>query len=275
MLVAALAAIGAVHGAMARVQDHQADQFRDRIAELMLEREAGQERPSVPPVDAHLAELTRRAGVRADAVAVGQQEYAVLFRAAAQASGPGNGAPSAELLRTAEHRRVLAELWDPSSFVLDEDLAYQWTTAPSFERDQIDPRFHWYIRHDGVHPSDPATYTWRAESVMPVMDGSLSARVVWFCEQADGTLLAWASATYNDRTGLFSGLSLSITAEGVAHLSLPERARADRVPDLKDMTTIPEPPKKKDTKTKKDTETKKDTKDSKKKTPTKKSEKKK
>jgi hypothetical protein len=189
--------------------------------------------PRAKPVDAKaLAALTARASQTANRVAQKQQEYAGLFHAINDAPTAGNGSPNEATLKTVSHRRALAQYWDPRSFVVDGSLAYAFTTTPYFDRDEMDPRFPWYIRYDGLKASDPQSSSWRVESVMPALDAPTTARVVWVSRDTSGVVLAWASATYSDATRTFSGLELVVTAAGGQHQYETGAAKAGKVPEL-------------------------------------------
>jgi hypothetical protein len=193
----------------------------------------GARTPTVARVDSKgLAVLNARAAAAAKAVADKQQEYTRLFHAVNNAPGAGNGAPNEAVLKTVEHRRVLAPFWDPKSFVADERLAYSFTTTPYFGRDEMDPRFPWYVRYNGLKATDPKSYGWRVESVMPTLDAPTRAQVVWVCRDSKSTVLAWASATYADSTRTFSGLALVVTAAGRQQQPETDAAKAGRAPGL-------------------------------------------
>lgn len=213
--------------------DQQSAKIAAEIAQLQAAASQAQEQQSAKPIDAAaIAALATRASEAATKVAEGQQDYAVLYAAMNKAKSSGNGTPSAEALAAVEHRKDLAAAWDTASFVVDPKLAYVWTTVPYFSRDQIDPRFPWYVRFDGLKASDPKTYAWNLKSVMPKLDAPGTVRVVWACAQQDSTVLAWASATYTDKTGTFSRLDVVTTAKGAEHLSMTDAAKAELLPEL-------------------------------------------
>jgi hypothetical protein len=189
--------------------------------------------PTAKPVDAEaLATLSVRASQTAREVAEKQQEYAGLFHAVNHAATAGNGSPNEAILKTVSHRKTLAQYWDPKSFVVGESLAYAFTTTPYFDRDEMDPRFPWYVRYDELKASDPRSYSWKVESVMPTIDAPATARVVWVSRDVHGAVLAWASATYTDSTRTFSRLELVVTAAGGRHQYETDAAKADKIPEL-------------------------------------------
>lgn len=233
LVLAAAAVLSAVTN---RAYDQQSAANARRISALQAQSPVapgGAPAPTATPVDGKaVAVLSARASEIARAVTAQQDEYAGLFHAANQAPDAGNGVPNEAILKTVEHRRALARHWDPKSFVVDEPLAYAFTTTPYFGRDEIDPRFPWYVRYDGLKASDPKSYGWKVESVMPKLDVPTTVRVVWVCKDNRGMVLAWASATYTDSTRTFSELELVVTTAGRQHQPETDAAKADKVPDL-------------------------------------------
>lgn len=232
LALAATAVFGAVSST---AYEHQSAANASRI-DALQNQPPGTEvtpAPAAKPVDAKaLAALTARASQTANTVAEKQQEYAGLFHAINNAPTAGDGSPNEPTLKTVSHRRALAQYWDPKSFVVEGSLAYAFTTTPYFDRDEIDPRFPWYVRYDGLKASDPQSYSWRVESVMPALDAPTTARVVWVSRDTSGTVLAWASATYSEATRTFNGLELVVTAAGGQHQYETGAAKADKVPEL-------------------------------------------
>ena len=213
--------------------EEQSAKNTGEIARLQAAAEQAREQQNAKPIDtAAIAALTARASEAASKVAEGQQAYAVFYAAMNTAKSDGNGAPTIEALDAVKHRKDLAADWDPASFVVDPRLAYVWTSAPTFSRDQIDPRFPWYVRFDGLKASDPKTYAWNVKSVMPKLDSPGSVRVVWACAQQDNTVLAWASATYTEKTAKFSQLEVVTTAQGAEHLPMTDAAKVELLPEL-------------------------------------------
>lgn len=233
LVLAATAVLSAVGN---RTYDQQSAANTLRISALQTSSAVapdGARTPTVARVDSKgLAVLNARAAAAAKAVADKQQEYTRLFHAVNNAPSTGNGAPNQAVLKTVEHRRMLAPFWDPKSFVADERLAYAFTTTPYFGRDEMDPRFAWYVRYDGLKAADPKSYDWRVESVMSTLDAPTRARVVWVCRDSKTTVLAWASATYDGSTRTFSGLGLVVTAAGRQHQPETDAAKAGRAPEL-------------------------------------------
>ncbi|MDT8913568.1 hypothetical protein [Amycolatopsis sp. PS_44_ISF1] len=182
--------------------------------------------------DTHLAErmtqLSRSAAASAIRVRDAQQTYATLYRESSIQPDTDNGAPNTAMVATAEHRRVLATLFSRSSYLADDHDAYTWQNVAPFDANsRIDPRFAWYVRYDGPQASDPATYAWAIEAVMPEVhtqtaDTATRARAVWLCrEKASGNILAWASAiyTYDGTGGVFDNLAVVVTTAGAQHQS--------------------------------------------------------
>ncbi|QNE18084.1 hypothetical protein F1D05_09540 [Kribbella qitaiheensis] len=235
MLGLALAATAVVSAVSRTAYEHQAAANAARIDALQNQTPGTATAPASPvkPVDATaLATLSARASQAAREVADKQQDYAVLFRAVNNAPSAGNGSPSETVLKTVSHRKALARYWDPKSFVVEDSLAYAFTTTPYFGRDEIDPRFPWYVRYDGLKVSDPRSYSWTVESVMPTIDAPGTARVVWVNRNLHATVLAWASAVYTDSTRVFSRLDLVVTAAGGPHQYARSNAEADKSPEL-------------------------------------------
>ncbi|UJW28868.1 hypothetical protein L3Q67_26900 [Saccharothrix sp. AJ9571] len=183
------------------------------------------------PVDLDLprtmSELSHAAATDAGKVQAAQQTYTTLYHQSSMQPGTDNGAPNEAMVATAEHRKVLAPLFSKDSYLATDEDAYTWQNVLPFDAArEIDPRFAWYVRYDGWAASDPSTYTWKVETVMPdlaspeVSGATQEATVVWLCrDTTTSTVLAWASASYiHDGTrGLFDDLEVVVTAAGAAH----------------------------------------------------------
>ncbi|MFD2024180.1 hypothetical protein [Promicromonospora aerolata] len=181
--------------------------------------------------DTDLAEqmstLTEAAAADAEQVATAQQTFAELYREASTQPGPNNGAPNRAMLDIAEHRRRLAPLFSHSSYLVQDEEAYNWSTATSFDAtSEVDPRYAWYIRYDGPDAADPRAYTWALETVLPDVDSldtsgtTDRAQAVWLCrDAATDEVLAWASAryTHDGTTGTFDQLEVATTAAGAQY----------------------------------------------------------
>ncbi|MFF1880299.1 hypothetical protein ACFVVC_02355 [Pseudarthrobacter sp. NPDC058196] len=199
----------------------------ERIAALQVQVEDARAIPVPTDLAGKITRLTEAAAKDAKKVAEAQQHFAQLNHDAATQPSPGNGTPNAATLQIAEHRRTLAPLFSPRSFLTDEKGAYIWTSLTPFDPStQIDPRFAWYVRYDGLKASAPDAYTWSVESVMPdlaVQDATgttRTARVIWLCrDTAGGQVLAWANAayTYEGKAGTFDNLKVVVTAAGAEH----------------------------------------------------------
>ena len=212
----------------------------------MIELEAQVAEAETVPQGTDLAEqmsaLTKAAAADAEQVARAQQTFAELHHEASSQPGPNNGAPNRAMREIAEHRRQLASLFSESSYLVEDEEAYSWSTATSFDAtSEIDPRYAWYVRYDGQDAADPGTYMWSLETVMPDLDSQEAAgatnraQVVWLCRDAvTGEVLAWATARYTDdgTTGTFDELDVVTTATGARyrHTSGPPQNR----------TTVPE-----------------------------------
>lgn len=195
-----------------------------------------------------LVRLVEMAATDAEAVADAQHRYAELAYQAHSEDSAGEGAPTVSTLAMAEHRRTLAEYFDPSTWLVDGENAYQWSTDSQFDNlREIDPRFEWYIRYDGMNPAASSTYQWQVESVTPRLPtGSnpevTTAQVVWTCiDTATDEVLAWAEAEYTlldagedeqadmaSTSAPFTEMTLVLTAAGAA----------DQAPVLRDVPSI-------------------------------------
>jgi hypothetical protein len=184
-----------------------------------------------------MAQLSAAAAKAGNEVASAQQRFVQLHHQAGQQGDPGNGAPTQATLHATAHRRSLAKYFDPDSLILTDEQAYSWTTAYELEADQIDPRFEWYIRYEGLKPSGPKVYAWSLEAAMPALAAPGAAQVVWVCREAGSqTVLAWATAVYTGPTGRFSDLKVVVTADGAARA---QSSTPQAVPELGRQRTPP------------------------------------
>ncbi|MFD2794663.1 hypothetical protein ACFS27_13985 [Promicromonospora vindobonensis] len=174
-----------------------------------------------------LSALIEAAAADAEQVATAQQTFAELYREASTQPGPNNGAPNRAMLNIAEHRRRLAPLFSHSSYLVQDEQAYSWSTATSFDAtSEIDPRYAWYIRYEGPDAADPRAYTWVLEAALPDVDSldtsgvTDRAQAVWLCrDAATDEVLAWASAryTHDGTAGAFDRLEVVTTAAGAQY----------------------------------------------------------
>ena len=198
-----------------------------RIADLRMQLPAAEAKPVDTDTAKKLTALTGAAAADAGKVAAAQQHFAELYRKAGLKPGAGNGSPTQEMLDVVEHRRTLAALFSPKSYLVDDTEAYRWSTADSFDAGtEIDPRYAWYVRYDGETAADPGTYAWTLETVLPDLKPSSaavptdSAQVVWLCrDRATGEVLAWANGhyTHDGKTGVFDELEVVLTVGGAQH----------------------------------------------------------
>ncbi|MFC4048393.1 hypothetical protein ACFOY4_01745 [Actinomadura syzygii] len=231
VLTSALVALAVLSGLSNRSYQQAASANDSQISDLGSEI-AVAAGPGRTVTSKTLAALGADAARAAEQVAAKQQEFAGLSAAANHevTSDKGNGAPGKAMNALVEHRRSLAEHWNKKSLIVADDLAYSFTTSPSFDDDEIDPRFPWYVRYDGMKASTPNAYAWRVESATPALDPPLRARVVWVCRDSKGIVLAWANAVFDGGTKTFGDLDLAITAQGAEH---EQTTHADnRVPEL-------------------------------------------
>lgn len=202
-------------------------QAQSRLTELEADLAAAQASRDDEARTRELIELSEEVSTKAGEVAEAQQGFAALERKAATSPSPDNGAPSKQMRAVAEHRRTLAPYFDDNSFVVEGEGAYQWSTAVTYEADEVDPRYAWYVRHDDTVPSPPSASTWRVEAAMPVVGQEGRAHVVWVCIDSDtGQVLAYASADYSAKDDTFSSLAVGVTALG-HHYDGSEKAYAD------------------------------------------------
>lgn len=210
-------------------QSFEAAQSRkaERIAQLSTQVAGAR----AVEVDAGLAErmvrLSEAAATDGRAVAAAQQGFADLHHQASTQPGPGNGVPNRASVQIAEHRRVLAPLFDEDSYLVDDEEAYFWTSTTPFDpSSEIDPRFDWYVRYDSTEASSPDTYTWTVETVMPDLDKldasgvTNTAQVIWVCRDTQtAQVLAWAKASYaiDGEDGVFDDLEVVVTLAGAQH----------------------------------------------------------
>jgi hypothetical protein len=232
VLLVAAAVLAIAHNVHTNRHEQAVAANQLRIAEL-----EGAYRDAQPGTGSHrhsrvraMTQLSAAAAKAGNEVAAAQQRFAQLHYRAGRQGGPGNGAPDQATLDATAHRRSLAKYFDPDSLILPDEQAYSWTTAYELEADQIDPRFEWYIRYEGLKPSTPKVYAWSLEVAMPSLTAPDTARVVWVCREAGGqTVLAWATALYTGSAERFSDLKVVVTADGAARAQSSTR---QAVPEL-------------------------------------------
>lgn len=184
---------------------------------------------------AELENQLRTAREQANKVAGLQNQFAEILYAGNDEKPNDNGSPSKSFVDSAEHRKTLAPFFAQTSWIVtDEKQAYgPDSTVPFDEQTQIDPRFSWYVRYQseqyekGQQPKyqDPKTYGWTVSSVMPSsLDEPGIYEVTWISTNKDGSLLAWATATYNASTKKFHALRVGETTQGHS-LRVPEEGR--------------------------------------------------
>ncbi|SIO86929.1 hypothetical protein BQ8420_14330 [Nocardiopsis sp. JB363] len=227
---AGVATIGAVVLALLAVaavseEDYRTQQAEnsERIASLTHEVAQAEKPRDHEESKAALTALATDVSEKAESVAKEQQGFIDLYLRAASAPALGDGAPSTEMEDVAEHRRTLSPYFADETLVLDDAEAYQWSTAVSHGPGTIDPRYAWYVRHDGRTPSPESASTWAVESAMPVVGEESLAHAVWTCtDTKTEDVLAWASADFDGETGTFVDLDLVVTTAGAEHLSADE-----------------------------------------------------
>lgn len=226
-------------------QSFEASQARgaERITELTAQAEEAEAAPVDEDLSEQMAELSQAAAADAGKVSQAQQGFAELHHRASTEPDPGNGAPNEATLQIAEHRRVLAPLFDEGSYMAGEEDAYSWTSSTPFDPSQeIDPRFAWYVGYDEAKASSPDAYAWSVETVMPDLDAkdpsglTSTGQVIWLCKDTEtGQVLAWANASYvyDGEKGVFDDLEVVVTAAGDEHKQSggPEPSRPE-VPEI-------------------------------------------
>lgn len=162
----------------------------------------------------------------ADQVARGQNAYAPLVVAAVANTSTADGASATPAEQAvAAHRAKLASAWSRQSLIVSGIAADSYSPSDPFTTAQVDPRWPWYVRYDAAQPSDGKSYGWVTDTVVVDASGQ-SASVLWRNLQRTstsgapaGTVLAWASATYDLSAGTFSDLTVTASTIGAAHLS--------------------------------------------------------
>jgi hypothetical protein len=171
---------------------------------------------------------------RSDELAAAQQEFAVIAYAGNAEPGTNDGRPKPAVLKSLEHRKVLAGFFAPESLVLTDAQAYSFRTEDLLGPGRIDPRQPWFTRYEPApgatgaarNASDPTSYAWKTVSV--TLSGSPGVMsVVWTNTDAGtGELLAWATARYSVDTGTFRNLTVNRTTKGDSQQLKPETAGA-------------------------------------------------
>lgn len=204
----------------------------DRIADLTAQTEAGPETVEVV-TSQDLLDLSDAARAKADDLVAAQNEFGVLAQKmnADITSGKGNGAPTKSYNAFIEHRKDLAGYFEAEAMTAADEDVYSFTTAPYLDADEIDPRLPWYVRYDGTKASDPDSYGWEVETVMPDTEEPDEATVVLVSRDSKDEPLAWAQMTYMKKTEKFTDLSLIITAAGGQHVDPGTKTDDDGVPE--------------------------------------------
>lgn len=222
LLAAGIAAMAVVAGVQGDIHRNASAANEDRISALQ-----DQLRAASAPLDGKastidMAALDKAAYQAATQVARKQQRFAELYYQAGLQPDAGNGTPNQAMLDTAAHRKELAKNFSHGSFLVDDGKAYTWSTIVDAPSDRVDPRYEWYIRYDGLKASDPGSYAWQVESSTPSLKVDGTAHVIWVCREKakdgrQGNVLAWASAPYDGKTGVFTDLELVVTVYGAQH----------------------------------------------------------
>lgn len=166
---------------------------------------------------------------RSDEVAAAQQEFAAIAYAGNSEPGTNDGRPKPSVLKSLEHRKVLASLFAPESLALTDAQAYSFRTQDILGPGHIDPRQPWFTRYDPAtgtgaarNAADPKSYSWKTVSVTLSGTPGVMA-VLWTNTDAStGELLAWATARYSVDTNTFRNLTVNLTTRGDSQQLKPE-----------------------------------------------------
>lgn len=215
-----------------RAHEEQVTANQQRIDQLDTDLQVAEVPVEPKDVKTEVSNLSTEVAAASRRVAQKQQRYAELYFTSDNSPSPGNGVPTKADLEIASHRRSLAGLFAPDTFQVAGDKAYQWTSVVDVEPDKVDPRYDWYIRYNGLKVADPKTYTWQVESAMPSLSQEGQAEVVWVCRTTEGETLAWARASYDSRTKVFTDLDLVVTRAGQADARTTGGPPVAAVPEL-------------------------------------------
>lgn len=156
---------------------------------------------------------------RSDELAAGQQQFAGIAYTGNAEPGTNDGRPNPAVLRSLEHRKVIAGFFAPESLILTDAQAYTFRTEDLLGPGRIDPRQPWYTRYEpgtdaARKVASPDSYTWKTASV--TLSGTPDVlSVVWTNTDANtGQLLAWATARYSVESNTFRNLSVNKTTQG-------------------------------------------------------------
>ncbi|MGY4541216.1 GH24 family phage-related lysozyme (muramidase) [Arthrobacter sp. UYNi723] len=158
---------------------------------------------------------------RSDALAAGQQQFAGIAYAGNAEAGTNDGRPKQAVLKSLEHRKVIAGFFAPEALILTDAQAYTFRTEDLLGPGRIDPRQPWYTRYEPANGNEaarkvaaPESYTWKTASV--TLSGTPDVlSVVWTnTDTKTGDLLAWATARYSVESDTFRNLSVNRTTQG-------------------------------------------------------------
>lgn len=181
---------------------------------------------SVAPEQEGETKQTLEAGLaaaqaRSDELASSEQRFAEIAWEGNTEPAAGDGTPGNAVLRSLEHRRVMASFFSPDALLLTDDQAYSFRTEGLLDPGKIDPRQAWFIGYESAgEPGKPraampaARYAWETVSVTPSGTPGVFS-VVWTNTDTEtGDLLSWATARYSVETDLFSMLAVHTTTLG-------------------------------------------------------------
>lgn len=216
-------------------QQTQAEQSA-RIDELTAQREAATQRNaeqvSGEEAQQALAELDDAARKLAGDVARAQNDFAQLNWDAAHAEQNNDGLPSEAELALVEHRRVLAPFFTEATYSDAGDAIYGWSSTYEISPATLDPRMPWFLRYDGLAPSEPGAGSWVVDAVLPDLENQDLANVLWAYRNAGSDdVLAWAKGVYAADDQAFQRIELTVTTAGRAHQKQTDRIPLD-VPEI-------------------------------------------
>lgn len=147
-------------------------------------------------------------------VAALQQQFATILFQGNNEQAPSNGAPGPAFLASVEHRKLLAPYFVDRALVADPAQAYAPGSFLPFGDNQIDPRFPWFVAHEGNAFSpvaDPSTASWSLDSMVATQTPGVLEATWLDTNPSTGGLLAWATASYYVDQGKFGSLKVGTT----------------------------------------------------------------
>lgn len=169
----------------------------------------------------NLAKGLGAAQKRSDELAAVQQEFSVIAFAGNTEPSTDDGRPKPAVLKSLDHRKVVAGFFAPASLILTDEQAYTFRTDDLVGPGKIDPRQPWFTRYEPAgekgatqQVADPAGSTWKTASVTLSGTPDVLSTVWTHTNVKTGELLAWATARYSVKTNTFSNLVVNTTTQG-------------------------------------------------------------